>query len=230
MFRDREDAGRRLAEKLKNRVGEDTIILAVPRGGVAVGKAIAEALGIEMDIVLARKLRAPQQPELAVGAISEEGHVYLTPQGEEALAVDEDYLARERQRQLAEIAWRQHLFRAVRPRAEVAGRSVIVVDDGAATGSTMIAALQAVRAQHPRELIAALPIAAAEPLVAIRHWCDEAVCLLQPETLWAVGQFYEDFGPIDDQQVVNWLKKAGFGPSIRHRGAAGESAAAQETI
>ena len=184
--------------------------MAIPRGGVVTGVVLAQELGAELDVVLSRKLRAPGQPELAIGAIAEDGQVYLNHHagGFDAL---EDYLAEERRHQLAEIARRRKLFRAARPQARITGRSVIVTDDGIATGSTMIAALQALKAQNPRELIVAVPVASPDRLTEVSRWCDEVVCVDTPVRFWAVGQFYEDFQPVEDEQVVEMLRA--FAPS-----------------
>jgi putative phosphoribosyl transferase len=206
MFRDREDAARQLAVKLKGRALHDPLVLAIPRGGVVTGAVLAGELGAELDVVLSRKLRAPDQPELAVGAIAEDGAVYMNHFAEEALGLTEEYLDAERQHQLAEIARRKKLFRAARPQASVGGRSVIVTDDGIATGSTMIAALQAVRPQGPREVIVAVPVASPERLREIRRWCDDVIYLLAPVNFWAICQFYEDFTQVEDEEVVALLR------------------------
>ncbi len=206
MFRDREDAAHKLAVKLKGRELHDPLVLAIPRGGVVTGAVLAKELGADLDVVLSRKLRAPEQPELAIGAISEDGRIYLNHYAQEFLDVMEEYLAEERRHQLAEIARRKKLFRAVRPQAPVAGRSVIVTDDGIATGSTMIAALQAVKTQKPREVIVAVPVASPDRLKEVRRWCDDVVCLLHPEAFWAIGQFYEDFTQVEDEQAIQLLR------------------------
>jgi predicted phosphoribosyltransferase len=208
MFRDREDAARRLARKLKGRELHDPLVLAIPRGGVVTGSVLARELGAELDVVLSRKLRAPRQPELAVGAISEDGRVYLNHHAQAFLDLLQEYLAEERRHQLGEIARRKQLFRGVRPQAPVAGRSVIVTEDGIATGSTMIAALQAVKAQNPREVIVAVPVASPDRLEEVRRWCDDLVCLLCPEEFWAIGQFCEDFTQVEDEQVLDLLRQA----------------------
>jgi putative phosphoribosyl transferase len=216
MFRDREDAARQLAAMLKGRALHDPLVLAIPRGGVVTGAVLARELGAELDVVLSRKLRAPDQPELAIGAIAEDGRVYLNHHAEAFLEfIGEEYLAAERRHQLAEIARRRKLFRAVRPQAAVAGRSVIVTDDGIATGATMIAALQAVKAQDPREVIVAVPVASPDRLEVVRRWCDDVVCLLSPERFWAIGQFYEDFTQVEDEQVLQLLRD--FAPAARRR-------------
>lgn len=206
MFQDREDAARQLARKLQGRDLVRPVVLAIPRGGVVTGAVLAQELKAELDVVLSRKLRAPAQPELAVGAVSENGHVYLNAYAREMLGLSEDYLAEEGRHQLAEIARRKKLFRGVRPQASLVGRSVIVTDDGIATGSTMIAALQVVQTQKPQEVIVAVPIASPDRLKEVRRLCDEVVCLLQPETFWAIGEFYEDFTQVEDEQVVQLLR------------------------
>lgn len=206
MFHDRTDAARQLAEKLKGRGFRSPLVLAIPRGGVVTGACLARELGADLDVVLARKLRAPEQPELAIGALSEAGEIYLNHRADEVLGVTEEYLASERRRQLGEIARRKELFRAVKPQEPIEGRSVIVADDGIATGSTMIAALQMVKAENAYETIVAVPVASPERLTVVRQWCDEVAYLLAPRFFWAIGQFYEDFEQVDDAQVVEILR------------------------
>lgn len=207
IFRDREDAARQLAQRLRGRKFHQPLVLAIPRGGVPTGAVLARELGAELDVVLSRKLRAPAQPELAVGAVGEDGSVYINRQAEEILGPMKGYLEDERRHQWAEIARRKQLFRAARPQAAVAGRSVIVTDDGIATGSTMIAALQSIRTREPRELIVAVPVASPDRLAEVRKWCDDVICLHSPEEFWAIGQFYEDFSQVEDEQVVELLKQ-----------------------
>ena len=206
MFRNRAEAAHLLAQRLQGRELHDPLVLAIPRGGVVTGAVLARELGAELDVVLARKLRAPGQPELAVGAVAEEGQVYLNQPIEEHLGLTEAYVARERAHQLNEIARRKELFRAVRPPALLAGRSVIVTDDGIATGATMSAALQVARAQKPHELIVAVPVASPDRLEEIRRRCDEVICLLAPRSFWAIGQFYKDFSPVEDAEALELLR------------------------
>jgi predicted phosphoribosyltransferase len=213
MFRDREDAARRLAERLKGRPLTDPLVLAIPRGGVVTGAVLAWELGAELDVVLSRKLRTPGQPELALGAVGEDGNLYLDPHAALLIDVYRDALEAECSYQLSEIERRRTLFRAVRPEAPVAGRSVIVTDDGIATGSTMIAALRVARAQRPRELIVAVPVAAPDRLKEVCERCDEVICLLAPEPFWGVGQFYADFRTIEDRRVVELLRNWAPAPS-----------------
>lgn len=206
MFRNREDAAHRLVQKLKGRPFHDPLVLAIPRGGVVTGAVLARELDADLDVVLSRKLRAPEQPELALGAVSEDGQVYVNDHAQAYMHLLKDYLAEERRYQLAEIARRKKLFRGVHPQEPIADRSVIVTDDGIATGATMIAALQSLKAQEPREVIVAVPVASPERLQAVRRWCDEVVCLLEPEEFWAIGQFYEDFAQVEDAKVVELLR------------------------
>lgn len=212
MFRDRQEADQLLAQRFKGRPFRDPLVLAIPRGGVATGAVLASELGAELDVVLSRKLRAPYQPELAIGAIAEGGQVYLNRNAREVLDLSDEYLAGERRHQLGEIARRKELIREARSPAPVAGRSVIVTDDGIATGSTMIATLQVARAQKPHELIVAVPVAPPDRLAEARRHCDEAVCLLTPADFFASGQFYEDFAPVEDADVVELLRGAGQTP------------------
>jgi predicted phosphoribosyltransferase len=224
MFRDRADAARKLAEQLKGRELHDPVVLAIPRGGVVIGAVLARELGADLDVVLSRKLRAPSQPELAIGAVAEDGRVYMNPSVSEFVDQMEEYLADESRHQVNEIARRTKLFRAVRPQAPLAGRSVIVTDDGIATGSTMIAALQTVRVENPHEVIVAVPVASPDRLPEIQRWCDEVVCLLTPDDFWAIGQFYKNFTQVEDEEVLNLLRQ--FTPAVRLR----QSAATQADV
>jgi predicted phosphoribosyltransferase len=200
------------------------LVLAVPRGGVVTGAALADALGAELDVVLSRKLRAPHQPELAVGAISEAGEIHLDEYTAEELGLTAELLAVERRHQLEEIARRKTLFRRVRPVAPIEGRSVIVTDDGIATGSTMIAALQAVRLHGPLELILAIPVAPPNRLPSIERYCDQVICLLAPRAFRAVGEFYDDFRQVEDDEVVEILQA-----HVAHRGFPRQAAEARRT-
>ncbi|GBD35672.1 Putative phosphoribosyl transferase [bacterium HR36] len=208
MFRDRESAGQQLAAELKQRVWKDPVVLAIPRGGLVIGAALARVLPAELDVVLSRKLPAPGQPELAIGAVSEDGEVVLNRGLVERLEIDPDYITKETTRQLAEIRRRQALYRRVRPPAQLRGRSVIVTDDGIATGSTMIAALHAARLQQPAQLVVAVPVASPDRLSEVRRHCDEVICLLAPEDFWAVGQFYQEFPQLSDEEAVAILAEA----------------------
>lgn len=206
MFHTREDAARQLAERLRGRPFRNPLVLAIPRGGVAVGAVLARELGADLDVVLSRKLRAPSQPELAVGAVSETGEVYLNhhTEGYRHLAAPE--LSVEREYQLREIERRRWLYRAGRPATTVADRSVVVTDDGIATGSTMVAALKVIRGHRPHELIVAVPVGPPNRLDEVRQWCDEVVCLAAPDDFVAVGQYYDGFPPVTDAAAVELLR------------------------
>jgi putative phosphoribosyl transferase len=208
LFEDREQAGRALAERLRELPLRDPLVLAIPRGGLEVGAPIARALGAELDVVLSRKLRAAEQPELALGAVSESGDVYLNHAAVAATGATAEYLDHERRRRLAEIEDVKRLFRAVRPQAPVAGRSVIITDDGIATGSTMIAAIHTVRAGGAAEIIVAVPVAPVDRLAQIRGLCDRVVCLHEPEVFWAIGQFYNVFDQVSDERAVELLRES----------------------
>jgi predicted phosphoribosyltransferase len=169
---------------------------------------LARELGAELDVVLSRKLRAPYQPELAIGAIGEDGEVYLNAFAREVSGVTETYIRGERDHQIAEIARRSKLFRAVKPPADVTGRSVIVTDDGIATGSTMLAALHVLGAQKPHEIIVAVPVAPPETLERFRPQCSHVECLLAPRDFEAISQFYADFQQVEDEEAVRLLRES----------------------
>jgi predicted phosphoribosyltransferase len=207
LFQNREQAARLLAEKLAKYKGQNPLVLAVPRGAVPMGKIIADALDGELDVILVRKLRAPNQPELAIGSIDETGHVYL---GEYAhvLRIPEGYLEAEKQRQLETLRKRRSLYTPVHPPIDPANRIVIVVDDGIATGSTVIAALRALRAKNPARLIVATAVAPPETLQKIEEEADEVVCLQTPTFFYAIGEFFEDFSQVSDEDVIAILKES----------------------
>jgi putative phosphoribosyl transferase len=209
MFRDREDAARQLAEIVRRRHLKDPLVLGIPRGGAVTAADLANEIGAEMDVVLARKLRAPDAPELAIGAISENGEVYFNHAVHQVPGLSDSYVHQECQIQLQEIARRKKMFRAVRPVAPIMGRTVIVTDDGIATGSTMIAALQATRVQNPLSLVVAVPVASPDRLREVRHWCDDVICLLTPRFFYSVGQFYDEFEPVSDEEVLELLCSSG---------------------
>jgi predicted phosphoribosyltransferase len=204
MFNDRTDAAQRLAKALARYRGKNPLVLAIPRGAVAMGRVIADALGGELDVVLVRKLRAPGSPEFAVGAIDETGWAYIAAHAASAGA-DAKYLEREKREQLATLQRRRREYTPARPPIDPAGRVVIVVDDGLATGATMIAALHAVRTRGPRELICAVPVAPPESLESVRPYADEVVCLDTPFGFFAVGQFYREFNQVEDDEVIRLL-------------------------
>lgn len=206
-FRDRADAGRKLAALLQHLQGKDPVVLALPRGGVAVGAEVARSLGAPFDIVLVRKIGVPWQPELALGAISDgpEPQVFIDEQMATALAIPEDFVREETARQLAELERRRRTYCADRPPVAVAGRTAIVVDDGIATGATMRVALRAVRRRKPSHLVLAAPVAAPETLAALAGEADETVCVAAPAGLGAIGYYYADFHQMSDAEVTRLL-------------------------
>lgn len=204
MFRDREEAAQRLGQRLSAFQGRNPLVLAIPRGGVPMGKLLADQLGGEFDVVLARKLRAPLQPELAVGAVDESGWTYIDPSAA-SQGADADYLAAETRTQMRTIHTRRAQYTRLRAPISPAGRTTIVVDDGLATGATMVAALHAVRSHRPLWLVCAVPVAAREALRKVQMLADEVVCLETPEPFRSVGQCYSYFGPVEDDEVAALL-------------------------
>ena len=204
MFVDRMDAAQRLAKALAPYRGQNPLVLAIPRGSVPMGKIIATALGGELDVVLVRKLRAPFSPEFAVGAVDESGWMYVAPHAR-AAGADDAYLASERDTQLALLRQRRAQYTPGRAPVDPTARVVIVIDDGLATGATMIAALHAVRSKQPRRVVCAVPVAAPQSLDAVAPYADELVCLQAPAEFYAVGQFYRSFPQVDDQTVIATL-------------------------
>lgn len=205
MFHDRKDAAIRLAEKLKDYKGRNPLILAIPRGAVPMAKIIAEQLQGDFDVVLVRKLRAPWNPEFAIGSVDESGWTYIADYAAEAGA-DHVYIEGEKQAQLAVIRERRRQYTPVRPPADPAGRIVIVIDDGLATGATMISALHGLRNCQPQKLICAVPVAPPETLKKIVSLADEVVCLEAPPDFNAVGQFYAHFPQVEDEEVIRILR------------------------
>lgn len=203
-FADRLDAAERLSQALQAYRGRHPLILAVPRGALPMGKLLAERLDGELDVVLVRKLRAPWSPEFAIGSIDENGWVYLAAHARSAGATD-GYIEREKRRQLEVLTERRARYTPGRSGIDPAGRVAIVVDDGLATGSTMIAALHAVRARKPAVLVCAVPVAAPDSLELVRPYADETVCLYAPDNFYAVAQFYQTFGQVEDDEAVRLL-------------------------
>lgn len=208
IFHSRLDAGRRLATALSAYHGRNPLVLAIPRGAVEMGAEVAKALEGELDVVLVKKLRAPYSPEFAVGAVDESGWTYIAAHAASAGA-DHAYLAKEKAAQLELLHKRRAQYTPARAPIDPAGRIVIVVDDGIATGASMIAALHAVRSRKPARLVCAVPVAAPDSLEAVRPYADEVVCLEAPEYFQAVGQFYREFAQVEDDEVVALLARHG---------------------
>lgn len=205
MFKDRLDAARQLSKALKKYEGQNPLILAIPRGAVPMGAWIADVLHGQMDVVLVRKLRAPSQPEVAIGAVDETGRAYLSPCAA-TLGIDPQYVKDEIKLQMKTLKARRRQYSQIRAPIPVQGRVVIVVDDGLATGATMMSALKAVRQHHPQRLVCAIPVASQDALAKIKPLADEMVCLHAPEDFMAVAQFYQQFPQVDDAQVMASLQ------------------------
>ena len=222
MFEDRRDAGRQLAARLLSYQDRDPVVLALPRGGVPVGYEIARALGAPLDIIVVRKLGAPGQPELGIGAVVDGDHPLgvLNEEIMKTLVVPEAYLKSEVTAQLAEIRRRQAAYRGGRAPLPVAGRTAIVVDDGLATGGSMRAALRSVRREAPARLVLAVPVAPPDTLARLAAEVDETICLETPELFGAVGYFYRDFTQTTDDEVIRLLAacQAGSTAELHTRG------------
>ena len=205
IFRDRIEAGERLAEVLSAWRGRRPLVVVIPRGAVPMGKLVADRLAGDFDIVLTRKLHAPWDPEFAVGAVDEAGWTYVSDDAAPSGASPE-YLRQQAAAELATMRQRRALYTPGRAPLDAAGRVVIVVDDGLATGATMIAALHALRAKRPRWLVCAAPVASRQAVANVRPYADEVVCVHVPGDFHAVGQYYGEFPQVSDAQVVALLR------------------------
>jgi predicted phosphoribosyltransferase len=217
-FRDRRDAGRMLAAALlQYRHRPATVVLALPRGGVVPAAEVAVALGLPLDVIISRKLGAPGNREYAIGAIAEGGTPYLNEKALRLTGASEAYITREAEHQRGEIARRQRRFRGGRPLSLPEGGTVILVDDGVATGSTAIAAIQALRLRGVARLVFAIPVAPPDTAAVLRTMLDELVVLATPEYFHAVGAFYEDFAQVSDDEVVAALRVPATRPPAERR-------------
>lgn len=201
MFYNRDEAAQLLAERLESYCGKHPLVLAIPRGAVPMAKTIANKLGGEYDVVLVRKLRAPYQAELAIGSIDESGWAYIADFAE-AAGADSAYIESEKRIQMNTIKQRRAQYTPVRPSINPSGRIVIVIDDGLATGATMIAALHGLRNKNPEKLICAVPVSPPSTLNKVAELADEVVCLESPSDFQAVGQFYLNFPQVEDDEVI----------------------------
>ncbi|MDE2358567.1 MAG: phosphoribosyltransferase [Betaproteobacteria bacterium] len=214
-FRDRIDAAGQPADALIKWRGHRPLVAAIPRGAVPMGRVIAQRLDGDLDVVLTRKLHAPGNPEFAIGAVDETGWVYVADHAEQAGA-SSAYLQAQTVAELATIRRRRALYTPNRPPIDPAGRIVIVVDDGLATGATMIAALHALRERKPARLICAVPVASRDAVEEVGRHADEVVALQTPEVFLAVGQFYLTFRQVDDSEVIEVLRAATAGSAPGH--------------
>jgi predicted phosphoribosyltransferase len=217
-FRDRAAAGRGLAGRLRRYAGrDDVIVLALPRGGVPVALPVAEALGAPLDVFLVRKLGVPGREELAMGAIASGGVRVINDDVVAALGIGDDVVDAVSAREARELERRECLYRDGRPAVDVAGRTVILVDDGLATGSTMRAAATALRLRRPARIVIAVPAAPPETCEELRREADEVVCAITPDPFFAVGQWYDDFRQTTDDEVRELLARITVPASGVHR-------------
>jgi predicted phosphoribosyltransferase len=206
MFRNRTDAGRRLADVLEDHCVDADVVLAVPRGGLPVGRAVADRLGVPLDVVAARKIGAPSNPELALGAVASDGTAWLNRPLIEKLGVDEAYLDDETAREHEAARRKVERYRGDRPAPELAGRTVLLVDDGVATGATTTACLRQVREAGATRVVLAVPVAPPDAVERLRGEADAVIAVETPPHFGAVGQFYERFDQVPDEEAVAYLR------------------------
>jgi putative phosphoribosyl transferase len=204
-FVDRVDAGKRLASAMKNFSGKKGIVLAIPRGGVVVGYVISKTLNLPLDIIIPRKIGAPDNPELAIGAVAEDGTAILDQKLIKYLGVDREYIIEETEHQKQEIKRRLKLYRQDTSYPDLKGLDVIVVDDGIATGSTMKAALTSVKNRGAASITVAVPVGPPSTIDELERMADRVVCLYTPEFFQAIGEFYKDFSQTSDEEVIGLL-------------------------
>jgi len=209
VFRNRVEAGKRLAEELLDYREKDVIVLAIPRGGVVVGYQVAHILSVPLDLIIPRKIGAPMNPELAIGAVSQDGTIVLNNELVKMLRIPESYIKEKADRQIQEIERRMKKYRGEgKPLPVLKGKTIILVDDGIATGATMRAAILSIRKQKPATLVVAVPVGPMETIMTLKNEADGVVCLEIPELFHAIGQFYEDFRQISDEEVIQLIEKA----------------------
>jgi putative phosphoribosyl transferase len=206
IFKNRQEAGQKLAEALKDYKNErGTIVLALPRGGVVIGFEIAKALGLPLDIIVSRKIGAPENPEYALGALAETGEVILNE--EETKYLNQDWLKKEIEKEKQEAQRRLNLYRPGSP-LKIKNKTVILVDDGLATGYTLEAAVASIKVRQPKEIIVAIPHGARDSIERIKKKVDKVICLYSPLVYWAVGAHYQEFPQVSDQEVIKLLEMA----------------------
>lgn len=207
VFRNREEAGEELAQALASEsLDTRLVVLGIPRGGVPVAAKVAEALGAPLGVIVARKLGAPFQPELAIGAVAADGTLYVDRDIAEIAGGDDAYIEKERSRQAREASIREARFNGARV-GDVRGKTVVVVDDGIATGATAIAALRSLKARGAGRVVLAVPVGPPDTIRRLREEADEVICLYEEPSFFAVGQFYEEFGQVDDDEVARLLAR-----------------------
>lgn len=206
MFRDREQAGKLLAKAVAKLGLTDIVVLAIPRGGVPVAREVASALGAPLDLVITRKIGAPGNPEFAIGAVTQDGEAMLNDETVREMRLSESYVERETRHQFNEIRERMKKYRGDRPFPKIEGKTVVIVDDGIATGSTTRAAIASVRKMKPSRIILATPVAPKETLRELSTLVDQVVCLDTPQVFYAIGEFYENFEQVEDDEVRRILE------------------------
>ena len=207
-FSDRVEAGKRLASAMRDFDGKNGIVLAIPRGGVVVGYEIAKALSLPLDVIIPRKIGAPDNPELAIGAMTEDGTIILDDNLITYIGVQRDYIKAESERQKHEIERRLKLYRQNEPYPSLKGLDVVIVDDGIATGSTMKAALASVKNRGASTVTVAVPVGPPSTIKELKKQAARVVCLYTPEYFQAIGQFYTDFNQTTDEEVIQLLKQS----------------------
>lgn len=205
VFADRSEAGKILGEALSENGREADLVLAIPRGGLPVGRAVADVLGLPLDVVAAKKMGAPQNEELAVGAAASDGSVWLNESVIRELGLSDDHLREERERAVEVAREKERKYRGDSIGEEVVGKTAVVVDDGVATGATAIACARRVKAKGAESVVLAVPVGAEESLSRLEDEADEVVCLRIPEPFHAVGQFYDEFGQVTDEEAMEYL-------------------------
>jgi len=211
VYKDRRHAGRLLAAAVSSLGLSNVVVLAIPRGGVPVADEVATALAAPLDLIIARKIGAPGYPEYAIGAVTQDGEPFLDESAVKSLRVSEEYIKEETARQADEVKARMRKYRGDRPYPDLEGKTVVVVDDGIATGSTVRAAVRSLKRRKPRLVVLATPVAPPDTIRELSSEVDDIVCLATPEGFSAVGEFYQDFGQTDDSEVVEVLLKHGIG-------------------
>jgi putative phosphoribosyl transferase len=208
-LRNRKEAGQKLASQLQDYKGKSVVVLAIPRGGVVLGYEVARALEAPLDIVVPRKIGAPGNPELAIGAVAEDGTMVLDHGLLEMFRISNEYVEREREAEMAEIRRRTLTFRGGLPPLGLSGKVVIVVDDGLATGATMKAAVASIRKKGASEVIVAVPVGPPDTVRELSKEVERVVCPIVYEPFMAIGQFYDDFTQVEDDEVIRLLSRAG---------------------
>ena len=208
VFKDRKQAGEQLAQKLVQYKGQDTLVLAIPRGGVVVGEEVARVLDSPLDVIVTRKIGAPGNPEFAIGAIGPYDQIFLNQEAIARYNIPKEYLNAEIGRQGVEMERREKVYREGKPSLELKDKTVILVDDGIATGANVKVAVKSVKCQRPKKLILAVPVGPKETIEELKKEVDELVCLATPEIFYAVGQFYQEFSQTTDEEVMEILRKS----------------------